>query len=196
MGHPTCHPIRVLGVPPLLLPPGAEPPSPPSPSRSCGSSPSHHPTSSGLSPSLTPQRGPNPGGSSTGEPVTNIPHGDTAVPKCHQVGAPLTQREGTVPISGTGAGIAAHHHLIPSPSPVPTTTPPSLCPRLRVPLSIQAPVQLWVGGLWVVVLIQKVQGVVAGQPPDGEFMGHFGPMLAVAGDALVELGGFGEQVLQ
>ena len=132
------------------------------------------------------------------------PHGDTAVPKCHQAGAPVTHREGTASHGwhrgrdGTPSSPRpVPNPVVPLPTPPPTPrAPSSLCPRLGVPLGIQAPVQLWVGGVWVIVLIQKVQGVVAGQPPDGEFVGHFGPLLPVAGDALVQLRGFGEEVLQ
>jgi len=81
--------------------------------------------------------------------------------------------------------------------PPPPNTTPSLAPRLGLPpLGLQAAVELGVGGLGVIFFIQEVQGVVAGQAPDGEFVGHLGPLLPVAGHPLVELRRLGEEVLQ
>lgn len=80
----------------------------------------------------------------------------------------------------------------------PPPSPPSLGPSLRgLPrLRFQAAIELGVRGLWVIFLIQKVQGVVTGQPPDGEFVGDLGPLLPVAGHPLVELRCLGKEVLQ
>lgn len=41
--------------------------------------------------------------------------------------------------------------------------------------------------LQVIFFIEEIQGVVAGETPDGEFVGHFGPVLSIAGHPLVQL---------
>lgn len=46
------------------------------------------------------------------------------------------------------------------------------------------------------LLVQEVQRVVARQPADGELVGDFGPLLAVGGHTLVQLGRAREQFLQ
>lgn len=48
----------------------------------------------------------------------------------------------------------------------------------------------------LVLLVQEVQRVVAGEAADGELVGHLGPVLTVRGHALVQLCCLGEQVLQ
>lgn len=48
----------------------------------------------------------------------------------------------------------------------------------------------------LVLLVQEVQAVVAGQPTDGELMGDFGPLLAIRCHPLVKLSGPGEQFRQ
>lgn len=45
----------------------------------------------------------------------------------------------------------------------------------------------------LVLLVQEVQAVVAGQPTDGELMGDFGPLLAICCHPLVQLSGPREQ---
>ena len=169
--------------------------------------PSHSPKTWGLSPSPAPQRvpvAPFRGTAALGSPGRTPPWGHCRPRVPPGRGSGDTQGGDRIPWVAPGQG---WHPIITSPCPQPRCPPPhptpptprapsSLCPRLGVPLGIQAPVQLWVGGVWVIVLIQKVQGVVAGQPPDGEFVGHFGPLLPVAGDALVQLRGFGKEVLQ
>lgn len=65
--------------------------------------------------------------------------------------------------------------------------------------AVQAPVQpgpVVRHRLQVIFLVQKVQGVVAGQAPDGELVRDFGPVLPVAGHPLVQLGRLGEEVLE
>lgn len=48
----------------------------------------------------------------------------------------------------------------------------------------------------LVLLVQEVQAVVAGQPTDGELVGDFGPLLAIRRHPLVQLSGPGEEFRQ